>query len=261
MLGKDEGPEGASGARGSALPRRADFGVPLETKLYPPGLRKEWVERQNLIAQLSDSTAKLILVDAPAGFGKTTLVAQWRACAVPERRFAWVSLDRGDNDPARLWRHIVGALQKAVPELDGASLWQRPQDVLGTLLPLLVNALAAAAGPAARQRRPDRDPGQGTGVHTSTGGLVRARGRRGRAQRLRRGRPGGANRRLAGRHLHGRAVAARAPGPGGVHPRVHRKQPVRGRLPDRGGAEPPAASCPAVPDPDVHPRPVHRPAV
>src|SRR5215469_7892651 len=147
MLGKDEGPEGASSARGSALPRRADFGVPLETKLYPPGLRKEWVERQDLIAQLSDSSAKLILVDAPAGFGKTTLVAQWRARAVQERRFAWVSLDRGDNDPARLWRHVVGALQKAIPELDGDSLWQRPQDVLGTLLPLLVNALAAVQDP------------------------------------------------------------------------------------------------------------------
>jgi LuxR family maltose regulon positive regulatory protein len=147
MLGKDDGPEGASGAGGSALPRRAGFGVPLETKLYPPGLRKEWVERQDLIAQLSDSTAKLILVAAPAGFGKTTLVAQWRARAVPERRFAWVSLDRGDNDPARLWRHVVGALQKAIPELDGANLWQRPQDMTGSLLPLLVNALAAVRDP------------------------------------------------------------------------------------------------------------------
>jgi len=147
MWGNDGGPEGASGARGSALPRRAAFGVPLETKLYPPGLRKEWVERQDLIAQLSDSGARLILVDAPAGFGKTTLVAQWRAGAVRQRRFAWVSLDRGDNDPARLWRHVVGALQKALPELDGASLWRRPLDVMGTLLPLLVNALAAADVP------------------------------------------------------------------------------------------------------------------
>src|SRR5215472_6742885 len=147
MLGSDAGPEGASGARGSAPPRRADFGVPLETKLYPPGLRKEWVERQDLIARLSDSNSRLILVDAPAGFGKTTLVAQWRARAVQERRFAWVSLDRGDNDPARLWRHVVGALQKAIPELDGASLWQRPQDVTGSLLPLLVNALAAVQDP------------------------------------------------------------------------------------------------------------------
>jgi LuxR family transcriptional regulator, maltose regulon positive regulatory protein len=147
MLGKDGGPEGASGARGSAPPRRADFGVPLETKLYPPGLRKEWVERQHLVAQLSDSSAKLILVDAPAGFGKTTLVAQWRAGAVRERRFAWVSLDRADNDPARLWRHVVGALQKAIPEFDGAGVWQRPQDVTGSLLPLLVNALAAVQDP------------------------------------------------------------------------------------------------------------------
>src|SRR5215472_3300529 len=147
MLGSDAGPEGASGARGSAPPRRADFGVPLETKLYPPGLRKEWVERHDLVAQLSDSDSRLILVDAPAGFGKTTLVAQWRARAVQERRFAWVSLDRGDNDPARLWRHVVGALQKAIPEFDGASVWQRPQDVTGSLLPLLVNALAAVPDP------------------------------------------------------------------------------------------------------------------
>ena len=45
-------------------------------------------------------TARLILVDAPAGFGKTTLVAQWRASTAERRPFAWISLDRGDNDPA-----------------------------------------------------------------------------------------------------------------------------------------------------------------
>ena len=75
VRGNEGGPEGASGATESAPPGRADFGVPLETKLYPPGLRKEWVERRELIDHLSGSAAKLILVDAPAGFGKTTLVA------------------------------------------------------------------------------------------------------------------------------------------------------------------------------------------
>jgi LuxR family transcriptional regulator, maltose regulon positive regulatory protein len=124
--------------------------VPLETKLHPPGLRKEWVARQELIGLLSGSAAKLILVDAPAGFGKTTLVAQWRAEAMQERRFAWVSLDRADNDPARLWRHVIEALQRASPELGDARLGQwrvPPQDLTRTLLPLLINELATAEAP------------------------------------------------------------------------------------------------------------------
>lgn len=150
MVGNEGSPKGASGATESAPPRRAEFGVPLETKLYPPALRKEWVERQELIGQLSGSAAKLILVDAPAGFGKTTLVAQWRARTARERRFAWVSLDPGDNDPVRLWRHIVEALQRANPELGGTELGQirgTARELDRTLLPLLVNALAAARAP------------------------------------------------------------------------------------------------------------------
>ena len=148
ISGSEGGPEGASGASGLAPPGRAEFGVPLETKLHPPSLRKEWVERRDLIGHLSASAAKLILVDAPAGFGKTTLVAQWRASAMQEQRFAWVSLDRGDNDPARLWGHVVEALQRASPELGDERLGQwlgPPQDLARTLLPLLVNELAAVA--------------------------------------------------------------------------------------------------------------------
>jgi LuxR family maltose regulon positive regulatory protein len=122
--------------------------VPLETKLYPPGPRKEWVERPELLDHLSGSTAKLILVDAPAGFGKTTLVAQWRARVARERRFSWVSLDRGDNDPVRLWRHIVEAVVRASPELrDRLEIPGTPQDLTRTLLPLLVNALATVEVP------------------------------------------------------------------------------------------------------------------
>ena len=144
MLGNERGPAGASGASDSAPPSRAEFGVPLETKLYPPGPRKEWVERPVLLDHLSGSAARLILVDAPAGFGKTTLVAQWRAHVARERRFAWVSLDRDDNDPARLWRHIVEALHRACPNLGGPRPGQvqgPPQDLTRTLLPALVNAL------------------------------------------------------------------------------------------------------------------------
>ena len=87
--------------------------VPMETKLHAPGLRKGWVERPELTSYLARTATKLVLVGAPAGFGKTTLVAQWRASAMEHRAFAWVSLDRGDNDPGRLWSHIAHSLQRA----------------------------------------------------------------------------------------------------------------------------------------------------
>ena len=53
----------------------------IETKLHAPVARKEWVARQELIDYLAGTTAKLVLLDAPAGFGKTTLAAQWRSSA------------------------------------------------------------------------------------------------------------------------------------------------------------------------------------
>ena len=67
-------------------------------------MHRGWVERAHLIQRLvAAAAARLILVDAPAGFGKTTLVAQWRASGMESRPFAWLSLDDGENDPSRLW--------------------------------------------------------------------------------------------------------------------------------------------------------------
>lgn len=125
--------------------------VPIETKLHAPSLRKEWVERQELIHRLTGTAAKLVLAEAPAGFGKTILMAQWRASAREKRRFAWVSLDRGDDDPGRLWSHIVHSLQRACPDLDGdkvlGALRVQAPNITGTALPLLVNELAALTVP------------------------------------------------------------------------------------------------------------------
>jgi LuxR family maltose regulon positive regulatory protein len=125
--------------------------VPIETKLHAPSARPEWIARPGLVAQLAGVSAGLILVDAPAGFGKTILVAQWRASLGGSRPFAWVSLDRGDNDPGRLWWYVVTALQRACPQIDGeailAELRVQAPDFTGLVLPMLANELAALPGP------------------------------------------------------------------------------------------------------------------
>ena len=82
----------------------------LTTKLYIPPVRPTLVARPRLIACLAEGLSRpLTLISAPAGFGKTTLVSEWVAgCGQP---VAWLSLDAGDNDPARFLAYLVAALQ------------------------------------------------------------------------------------------------------------------------------------------------------
>ena len=120
--------------------------IPIEPKLHGPSSRQEWVKRPRLIRELTRAaSAKLVLVNAPAGSGKTTLLAQWRSTAAGGRPVAWLSLDRGDDDPRRLWGHIVSALQRACPELGGEdilrALGARTPDIPGSVIPMLVNQL------------------------------------------------------------------------------------------------------------------------
>jgi LuxR family transcriptional regulator, maltose regulon positive regulatory protein len=121
--------------------------VLIETKLHPPAVRKEWVERPELIKHLADAEVKLTLVAAPPGFGKTTLVAQWRCSPVNHKPFAWVSLDTADNDPGRLWWHAVSSLHLACPRFDSEKVLSllrgQAPDFAGTVLPVLVNELAS----------------------------------------------------------------------------------------------------------------------
>src|ERR1700742_1551488 len=132
-------------------PSRRDDGILVETKLDPPLVRAEWVERAELVQYLTVGTARLVLVEAPAGYGKSSLVAQWRADPAEGRRFAWVSADSRDNDVVRFWWHLLAALQRACPELAARDLLGRLRppaaELPESLLPALVNELAALSAP------------------------------------------------------------------------------------------------------------------
>ena len=91
---------------------------------------------------------KLTLVSAPAGFGKTTLLAEWIARSpVARRSTAWLSLDEGDSQPATFWTYLISALQTVAPEVGAhaLSLLRAPQPPpIETILATLLNDLGAA---------------------------------------------------------------------------------------------------------------------
>jgi LuxR family maltose regulon positive regulatory protein len=83
----------------------------LNTKFYIPPVRLDLVARPRLIERLSaNPERKLTLVSAPAGYGKTTLITTW--LGEFGRPFTWLSLDEGDNDPARFSVYLVATLQQ-----------------------------------------------------------------------------------------------------------------------------------------------------
>jgi len=79
--------------------------------------------RSRLIPQLEAAlTRPLTVIAAPAGFGKTTLLAAWRSTPDGARHpLAWVSLDATDNDPARFWGYVVAALRTVRPDVGTAT--------------------------------------------------------------------------------------------------------------------------------------------
>ena len=84
----------------------------LATKLHLPGTRPGFVPRPRLVDQLEEGLARdLVLVCAAAGSGKTALLANWVRRG--RRPVAWLSVDAGDDDPVRFWRHTVAALDRA----------------------------------------------------------------------------------------------------------------------------------------------------
>jgi LuxR family maltose regulon positive regulatory protein len=116
--------------------------VLLTTKLRPPTERPGVVPRPDLVRLLSEASGQLTVINAPAGWGKTTLLAEWIARADPAT-FAWVSLDADDNDPTRFWTYVVHALRSIAPGLAiDTSLLERPGvSAFDIFLPTLLQGL------------------------------------------------------------------------------------------------------------------------
>ena len=121
--------------------------VLLATKLHIPRPRPGFLARPQLTQRLAEGTAReLVLVCTPAGFGKTTLLADWARRG--QRPVAWLSLDEADNDPVRFWRHAAAALDGARPGVASpvAGLLQGQQSAsFQAVAATLVNQLASVA--------------------------------------------------------------------------------------------------------------------
>ncbi len=118
----------------------------LTTKLYIPPPRPNLVPRSRLIERLNASVHRqLTLVSAPAGFGKTTLVAEWICDS--KRSIAWLSLDEGDNDPAQFLTYLIAALRQIDGSIGGTvrQLLQSPRlpPIQGLVTPLINDVTAA----------------------------------------------------------------------------------------------------------------------
>jgi LuxR family transcriptional regulator, maltose regulon positive regulatory protein len=132
----------------------------LSTKLYRPPLRSGFLRRPRLLARLDEGLAsKLTLLSAPAGFGKTMLLADWlhkkaerrgqkeeedSALILLPSTFGWLSLDEQDNDLTRFLTYLIAAWQR-VNEAVGQSAWSRlhsgPIESVEEVLTLLINDL------------------------------------------------------------------------------------------------------------------------
>ena len=117
----------------------------IQSKLEPPVARRR-VSRRELLELCAGPPRKLTLIRAPAGWGKSTLLADWHALEGETRPFAWVALDAGDNDPVRFWTYLIHALRTLDPSVGEVSLsmLRAPRvSVVGDVLPALCNELAA----------------------------------------------------------------------------------------------------------------------
>jgi LuxR family maltose regulon positive regulatory protein len=121
----------------------------LRTKLFIPPIRSNRVPRPRLMEQVNRGLDKaIILVSAPAGYGKTTLVSSWlRETGIPS---AWLSLDEGDNDPIQFLQYFITALHQIVPaiQMDLLGILQGMQPApFEALINIIINEIVEQAAP------------------------------------------------------------------------------------------------------------------
>jgi ATP/maltotriose-dependent transcriptional regulator MalT len=127
----------------------AEVGV-VASKLIPHRRPRGSVSRPRLVERLNAGREQaLTLVSAPAGFGKTTLLAEWVGVADTDIGNAWVSLDSGDREAVRLWTHIIAAFARSRPGFGArslAALRADPTRIVESLLPVLFDELSEQEG-------------------------------------------------------------------------------------------------------------------
>jgi LuxR family transcriptional regulator, maltose regulon positive regulatory protein len=122
--------------------------VLLATKLHLPRPRPGFVPRPRLVSRLDEGLERgLVLVCAPAGYGKTVALADWARRS--GRPVTWLSLDMGDNDPVRFWRYVVAAVGPVRPGVAGRLrplFGPPPPSSFDGPVTALINELAAQPG-------------------------------------------------------------------------------------------------------------------
>ncbi|MCV7257096.1 LuxR C-terminal-related transcriptional regulator [Mycobacterium shimoidei] len=134
----------------NSVPEAGASAILLATKLHVPEIGGNFVHRGALLEALSTGRhRKLTLLSAPAGWGKTTLLAQWALGAGDDERFGWLSLDASDNDPVWFWMYVIGALQKISPGVGirAVEFLAMGADPVQVVLPTLLNDLDTIANP------------------------------------------------------------------------------------------------------------------
>ncbi len=126
----------------------------LATKFYIPPAGPDRLNRPRLLQRLDDGLlpgCALVLICAPAGYGKTTLLSEWASAHQrDDLRFSWLSLEPADNDPVRFFAYLAAALEKSVPGVAALieDLLAAPQSPAPSdLAAALVNPLAASTQP------------------------------------------------------------------------------------------------------------------
>lgn len=135
---------------GSAAPETAP--TLLASKTTIPVVRKDALTRPRLTSMMTEADTPLMLMVAPAGWGKTTQLAQWARGAGRDHPVGWLTLDGTDNEPQRFWTYAVTALQRADPQVGMsalAALGVPGLDPMEVALPRILNDLAESDRPHA----------------------------------------------------------------------------------------------------------------